>query len=515
MPTRAGLRNLRIRVEPMQLTDFRLFSICILAFLSVAVVPASLAQLKTTRRSQPNASGAAQQKPAARRLIRANRSPQAFQRNPQIRRIVSEVQGRNIERTIRQLVGFGTRNTLSAQDNPARGIGAARDWLYDEFTKAAAQSGGRMTVEKQSYLQEAQPPPRGRVPQPTLITNIVATLRGSQPESVQRLYVVSGHYDSMCGSPTDAQCDAPGANDDASGTAAVLEMARVMAKYEFDATIIFMAVAGEEQRVLGSTYFAEQAKKNNFDIEAMLTNDIIGSSTGGNGVQDPHTVRVFSEGVPSNETPLEATTRRSVGGENDSPSRQLARFIKEVADAYVPRMKVRMVYRRDRYGRGGDHIPFLERGYPAVRFTEPNEDYRHQHQYVRLEKGVQYGDLPQFDDFSYIANVARVNAAALAALALAPALPKNVVVVNRLSNDTELKWEANKEPDLAGYEIVWRDTTSAVWTNSRWVGNVTSYTMKGMSKDNYFLGVRAVDKDGNHSPVSYPRPAARSTSQDQ
>src|SRR6516225_3198317 len=209
MPTRAGLRNLRIRVEPMQLTDFRLFSICILAFLSVAVVPASLAQLKTTRRSQPNASVAAQQKPAARRLIRANRSPQAFQRNPQIRRIVSEVQGRNIERTIRQLVGFGTRNTLSAQDNPARGIGAARDWLYDEFTKAAAQSGGRMTVEKQSYLQEAQPPPRGRVPQPTLITNIVATLRGSQPESLQRLYVVSGHYDSMCGSPTDAQCDAP------------------------------------------------------------------------------------------------------------------------------------------------------------------------------------------------------------------------------------------------------------------------------------------------------------------
>src|SRR6202158_5784096 len=359
-------------------------------------------------------------------------------RNPEIARLVREIDARNIERTIRRLVSFGTRNTLSDQNDPKRGIGAARDWLYSEFQRVAAESDGRMVVEKQTFEQ----PKAARVPQPTTLTNIVATLKGTQRESETRMYVVSGHYDSMCTSPTDARCDAPGANDDASGTAAVLEMARVMAKYKFEATIVFMTVPGEEQGLLGSTYFAEQAKQKNFDIEAMFTNDIIGSSLGGNGVHDPRTVRVFSEGVPSNETPAEAITRRSVGGENDSSARQLARFIKETAAAYVPVMRVTMVYRRDRYGRGGDHIPFLERGYAAVRFTEPNENYHHQHQNVRLENGIQYGDLPEFDDFSYIANVARVNAAALAALASAPARPKNVVVVTaQLTNDTDLKWD--------------------------------------------------------------------------
>src|SRR5512132_4149723 len=332
----------------------------------------------------------------------------------QIAQIVREIDARNIERTIRKLVSFGTRNTLSAQNDPNRGIGAARDWLFAEFSKAAAQSGGRMTVEKQSFLQ----PKATRVPEPTTLTNIVATLKGTQPEAEARTYVVSGHYDSMCTRRTAAECDAPGGNDDGSGTAAVLELARVMAKYEFDATIVFMAVAGEEQGLLGSTYAAEQAKQKGVDVEAMFTNDIIGNSIGGNGVHDAHTVRVFSEGVPSSEKPEEATVRRGVGGENDSAPRQLARFIKETGERYVPAMRVMMVYRRDRYLRGGDHIPFLERGFAAVRFTEPNEDYRHQHQNVRIESEVQYGDLPQFDDFNYIANVARVNAASLAALAL-------------------------------------------------------------------------------------------------
>ncbi|HEY5884991.1 MAG TPA: M28 family metallopeptidase [Pyrinomonadaceae bacterium] len=425
--------------------------------------------------------------------------------NSDIPKIVAEMSARRIEASIRKLVSFGTRNTLSEQNDPNRGIGAARDWLYAEFQKAAAESGGRMTVEKQSYEQ----PRAARISQPTIVTNVVATLKGTQSESASRVYVVSGHYDSMCSSPTDAKCDAPGANDDASGTAAVLEMARVMAKYKFDATIVFMAVAGEEQGLLGATYFAEQAKKNNVDIEAMFTNDIVGNTLGGNGVRDRRTLRVFSEGVPSNETEAQATTRRSVGGENDSQSRQLARFIKEVTERYVPAMKVMMIYRRDRYGRGGDHQPFLERGYAAVRFTEPNEDYRHQHQNIRIENGIQYGDLPQFVDFDYVANVARVNAASLAMLASAPARPKSVTMPGGLSDDTELRWEANKEPDLAGYEIVWRDTTAATWTNSRPVGNVMTYTLKGMSKDNYFFGVRAVDRQGNRSPVRYPRPAAR------
>jgi hypothetical protein len=433
----------------------------------------------------------------------------APRRDAEVARMISEIDARNIERTIRKLVSFGTRNTLSAQDDPARGIGAARDYLYAEFQQIAAASGGRMTVEKQSYTQAAQPPPRGRVPKDTVVTNVVATLRGTQAESASRVYVVSGHYDSMCTSPTDAECDAPGANDDASGTAAVLEMARVMSKRNFDATIVFMSVAGEEQSLLGSTHFAEEAKKAGMNIEGMFTNDIIGSSHGGNGVHDPHTVRVFSEGVPSNETEAEAATRRSVGGENDSQSRQLARFIKETGDTYLKDFHVQLIYRRDRYGRGGDHMPFVERGYAAVRFTEPNEDYTHQHQNVRTENGIKYGDLPEFDDFDYIANVARVNCAALAALALAPARPKSVAInTRRLSVDTDLQWDANKEPDVAGYEIVWRDTTTPVWTDSVWVGNVTSYTMKGMSKDNYFFGVRAVDKDGNRSPVSYPHPVA-------
>ncbi|HKY30624.1 MAG TPA: M28 family metallopeptidase [Pyrinomonadaceae bacterium] len=425
--------------------------------------------------------------------------------NPEIARIARDIDARNIERMIRKLVSFGTRNTLSAQDDPVRGIGAARDWIYGELLKAAEESGGRMTVEKQSYEQQKAP----RIPTPTVITNVIATLKGTQPESESRIYVVSGHYDSMCGSATDGKCDAPGANDDASGTAVVLEMARVMASYKFDATIVFMAVAGEEQSLLGSTYFAEQAKQKNLDIEAMFTNDIVGNTLGGNGIRDRRTVRVFSEGVPSNESTQEATTRRSVGGENDSPSRQLARFIKDTAERYVPNMRVMMVYRRDRYGRGGDHIPFLERGYPAVRFTEPNEDYRHQHQNLRTENGIKYGDLPEFVDFPYVANVARLNAASMAMLALAPAKPKNVFLTAGLSNDTELKWDANGEPDLAGYEIVWRDTTSPVWTNSRAVGNVTSYRMAGMSKDNYFFGVRAVDKQGNRSQVTFPRPQAR------
>ena len=465
---------------------------CFVLSIALAAVPCNAQNTTAAKQTTPRA--------------RATRSTL----NPEIARIVREIDARNIERTIRKLVSFGTRNTLSVQDDPNRGIGAARDWLYSEFLKAAEKSGGRMTVEKQSYEQQKA----ARVPIPTVITNVVATLKGTQPESESRIYVVSGHYDSMCGSPTDAKCDAPGANDDASGTAAVLEMARVMAPYKFDATIIFMAVAGEEQSLLGSTHFAEQAKLKGLNIEAMFTNDIVGNTLGGNGVRDRRTVRVFSEGVPSNETPQEATTRRSVGGENDAPSRQLARFIKETSERYIPNMRIMMVYRRDRYGRGGDHIPFLERGVAAVRFTEPNENYHHQHQNIRTENGIKYGDLPEFVDFAYVANVARVNAANLAMLALAPARPKNVILTARLSDDTELKWDANTEPDLAGYEIVWRDTTSPVWTNSRAVGNVASYVLAGMSKDNYFFGVRAVDKQGNRSPVSYPRPQARTAPAD-
>jgi Peptidase family M28 len=421
--------------------------------------------------------------------------------NSEIVKMLKEVSPKRIEADIRKLVSFGTRNTLSEQDNPTRGIGAARDWLFEEFTRISKDCGGCLQVEKQSFVQ----PKANRIPEPTTLTNVFATLKGTT--NPERIYVVSGHYDSMCTSPTDAKCDAPGANDDASGTAASLELARVMSKRKFDATIVFMTVPGEEQGLLGAAYYAEQAKINKLNIEAMFTNDIIGGVTSFKNAANRQTVRVFSEGVPSDETEQQAGTRRSVGGENDSASRQLARYIKETADKYLKKFSVQMIYRRDRYGRGGDHIPFVERGFTAVRITETNEDYDHQHQNVRTENGKFFGDTPEFVDFEYVANVTRVNLASLASLALAPARPKNVgIVTARLGNDTELKWDANTDSDIASYEIVWRDTTSPQWTNSLNIGNITSYVMKAMSKDNFFFGVRAVDKDGNKSPVSYPRP---------
>jgi hypothetical protein len=421
--------------------------------------------------------------------------------SPSLIQMAREVDPQRIERSIRTLAGFGTRHSLSSQTDPERGVGAARDWLYGELQRSAAASGGRMSVELQSYIQG----PAERVPQPTAITNVVATLRGSQPESAERYYVVSGHYDSRCSDPLDAVCDAPGANDDASGVAAVLELARVMATRRFDATVVFMAVAGEEQGLFGSTHYAELAKQANLNIDGMFTNDIIGSSLGQSGQRDPFTVRLFAEGTPINETAEEAELRDVLSGENDSQARQLARYVKEVGQNRATGMRVRIIARRDRFLRGGDHRPFLERRYPAARFTEVNEDYRHQHQDVRVEDGVQYGDLPRFVDFRYVTRVARVNLAALASLSRAPARPRDVAIDAReLTDDTGLQWSANTEPDLAGYEIVWRDTTEPLWTHSRFVGNVTSYTVRDITKDNFQFGVRAVDRAGNRSPVRFP-----------
>lgn len=422
--------------------------------------------------------------------------------DPEIKKMLNEVSAKNIEATIRKLVSFGTRNTLSDQESKTRGVGAAREWILSEFRKISTDCGFCLDPQTQMFLQ----PKANRVPEPTILTNVFAVLLGKTDPS--RIYVVSGHYDSMCNlDATDVKCDAPGANDDASGTAASLELARVMSKRKFDATIIFMTVPGEEQGLLGATYFAKQAVEKKMNIEAMFTNDIIGGVTSYKNAPDRQTIRVFAEGVPSNETTAEAASRRSVGGENDSASRQLGRYIKEVTDIYSPKFKVTLVYRRDRYGRGGDHIPFLENGFAAVRFTEPHEDYTHQHQSVKLVDGKQYGDLPEFVDFEYVANATRINLIGLANLANAPAKPKGVTILTgKLTNDTDLKWEASTDADLAGYEVVWRDTTSPFWTNSVSIGNVTTYTAKEMSKDNFFFGVRAVDKDGNKSPVVYPRP---------
>jgi hypothetical protein len=423
-------------------------------------------------------------------------------RDPHIDALLAQVSAEQIGRGVAQLVSFGTRNTNSTQDDPQRGIGAARDWIHAELQRIAKACGECLQVADQSFDQGVM----ARVPHPIVITNVVATLPGSSDPD--RVYVVSAHYDSMCSDPADAACDAPGANDDASGTAAVIEMARVMTRQRYAATIVFMAVAGEEQGLLGATHFAEAARGQAMAIHAMFTNDIIGGATAFKDRADRNSVRVFAEGVPSNETEAQARLRRSVGGENDSPARQLARFVHDTAALYTPHFKVNVIYRRDRFLRGGDHIPFLERGFAAVRFTEPHEDYTHQHQNVRTQDGVVYGDTLPFVDFDYIADVTRVNVATLASLARAPAAPADVhIITTRLTNDTELTWRASTDADLAGYEIVWRETTAPNWSDALFVGNVTEHTMHDLSKDNYFFGVRTIDKEGHRSPVAFPVPA--------
>ena len=427
--------------------------------------------------------------------------------NPVIGKIAQEISSARIEAMIRKLAGFGTRNSLSDATSETRGVGAARRWIKSELELCSRDSGGRLKVEFDEHLIEKGP----RIPKPTVIVNVVATLPGMQAESRDRIYVVSGHYDSMPSSPVDGETGAPGANDDASGTAASMELACVMSKYNFDATLVFMAVAGEEQGLLGSTGWAKAAKAKGWNIAGMMTNDIIGNSKDADGKVERGRVRLFAEGVPPiKDIPDDVLAVIRTGGENDLPTRQLARFIKEAGERHVPHMKIDMIYRRDRYLRGGDHFPFLDAGYAAVRFTEPVEDWRHQHQNVRIEDGVQYGDLPEFVDFKYVADVTRVNAAALAALALGPSVPREVEMENlRLENNTTLRWKANPEPDIAGYRIVWRETTSPFWQWSQDVGNVTRETVVGVSKDNYLFGVQAYDKESNASVVAYPRPYRR------
>jgi Zn-dependent M28 family amino/carboxypeptidase len=431
------------------------------------------------------------------------KEPNLARHQPEIDKIVSEISPQRIEGYIKKLVSFGTRHTMSDATSETRGIGAARRWIKSELERCGA--GTRMQVAFDGYTDEGGP--KTRISKPTEVVDVVATLPGTQAESKDRMYVVSGHYDSRVTDVMNATDDAPGANDDASGTAAVIEMACVMAKHNFDATLVFMTVAGEEQGLLGSKHYADEAKKNGWNIAGMFDNDIIGSSHADDGHKDDSQVRLFAQGVPPTKEMSDANRTLVVtGGENDSITRQLARHTKEQGERYVKGFKVNVIYRTDRYLRGGDHSPFLANGYAAVRFTEPNENFDHQHQDLRTESGKVYGDLAQFDDFNYIAKVTRVNAAGLASLALAPAVPRNVGArTDKLENDTTLVWEPNKEPDLAGYRIVWRETTAPFWQGSKYVGNVTEASLK-LSKDNYFFGVQAVDKDGNVSPATYPLP---------
>jgi len=427
-------------------------------------------------------------------------------RDPEIEKIAAEISSANIEATIRKLVSFKTRHTLSDTTSSDTGIGVARNWIKGELERYSRESGGRLVVEFDAFHQ---PPVLPRLPQGADIVNVVATLPGTQAEGKDRVYVISGHYDTRSLGIMDTDTLAPGANDDGSGTAAVMELARVMSKHQFDATLVFMTVAAEEQGLQGATHWAKAAKEKGLNVAAMFTNDIIGNTLHEDGSHDRSHVRVFAEGVPPG-VPVtdEVLAQLRTGGENDFPSRQLGRLIQSVGVRYVPQLPVKIVYRRDRYLRGGDHSPFLDAGFAAVRFTEPYEAFTRQHENVRVENGIQYGDLPEFVDFAYIADVARVDAAALAELAAAPAAPREVEVdAYKLENDTTLRWAANTEPDLAGYRIVWRDTTASQWEQALDLPkDTTRYTVKGVSKDNVIFGVQAVDAKGHASPAVYPKP---------
>jgi hypothetical protein len=428
--------------------------------------------------------------------------PSVAPADPQIAAALKEVSAQRIQANIEKLVSFQTRLTLSAQDPESvasgRGIGAAREWIKSEFNRYSQDCGGCLDVKTDSFTE----PPADRIPKPTGITNVYAVLKGTDPERAKRIVLVTGHYDSRNSDTFDATGAAPGANDDASGTAVSLECARVLSKLKFPGTIIFLTVAGEEQGLNGSKHFAQMAKAEGWQIAAVLNNDIVGGNR--NPQQDPSVVRVFSEGIPVAARDAEIKHIRGVGGENDSTSRQVARYTADMAQTYNPGVKPLLEFRLDRYLRGGDHYSFNQQGFAAVRFTEFREDYNRQHQNVRTEHGIEYGDLPKFVNFDYVAAVARLNAATLASLAAAPAAPAKVhLLTKELENDSNLTWDAS--PGATTYEVLWRATASPFWEHMQLAGPATRVTIHE-SKDNVVFAVRAVDKDGHRSLAVVPVP---------
>jgi hypothetical protein len=422
--------------------------------------------------------------------------------DPRIAAALRQISAPRIQANIEKLVSFQTRLTISAQDPAAiasgHGIGAARDWIKSEFERYARDCGGCLEVTTDNFTE----PAAGRILKLTEITNVYAVMKGTDPERAKRIVLVTGHYDSRNSDTLDTVGLAPGANDDGSGTAVSLECARVLSKLKFPATIIFLTVAGEEQGLNGSHHFAQMAKSAGWNIEAALNNDIVGGDR--NPQQNTGVVRVFSEGLPLAATDAELRQIRDLEGESDSTSRQLARYITEVGRSYEAGVKPMLVFRLDRYLRGGDHSSFNQQGYAAVRFTEFREDYNHQHQNVRTENGVEFGDLPKFVNFDYVASVARLNAATLASLASAPAPPAQVhLLATKLENDSTLTWD----PSLgaSAYEVLWRTTTSSDWEHVRAVGNVDRTTLP-VSKDNVIFAVRALDNQDHRSLAATPLP---------
>jgi Peptidase family M28 len=426
----------------------------------------------------------------------------------ELRALLRQIDPDRIKATVLRLVQFGTRHTASSQTDPVRGIGAATTWVFGQMQAIAATSSGRMTVQKQTFTQ----PVASNIPVPTTITNVIATLKGTA--SPERFYVITGHLDSRVTDVLNFTSDAPGADDDGSGVAVVLELARLFATRQFPGTLVFATVAGEEQGLYGSAHMAAQMKAAGADVQGMFSNDIVGASQAWDGTRpDPHTVRLFVEGIPTAVTPAQISILQATGGENDGVTHQLARFVTAAAPPGLTGINIRVIWRRDRYLRGSDHLSFQAQGYPAARLTEPRENFNHEHRNVEVINGVQFGDLPQFVDYDYIARVAKVNGAALWSLATNPGTPKNLQIHTTPPtgfagiNTTTLSWDANTEPGLAGYEVVMRETTAPDWTSAVGVGNVTTVTLN-ISKDNVQFGVRAVDRAGHRSPAAFPQVVA-------
>lgn len=421
--------------------------------------------------------------------------------DPKIQKLIEEISAKNLEADIRKLVAFGTRHTLSDTQSPTRGIGAARNYVRDEFLKYSKAGGGRMTVEMDTFTVK---PDGRRINKPVLMANVLATLPGTDPNDT-RVILVSGHIDSRVSDVMNATADAPGANDDGSGTVLVMELARVLANQKFPCTLKFVAVQGEEQGLYGSGHLAERAKKEGWNLIAMLNNDIVGNSHGFDPViNDDKRLRVFSEGVPANETPEQARIRRQLSNENDGISRQLARYTQRVGQIYGKGHQVVMEYRPDRFLRGGDHTPFNQQGFAAVRFTEMNEDYTHQHQDLRTEKGRAYGDVIEGVDFAYLRRNAGINLATMVNLAMAPAAPAKVEVLTaNLTNRTELRWQAPATgPKPSGYVVLVRETSAPQWQQRIPMSGLTANL--DISKDNFIFGVASVDAAGHESVPVLP-----------
>jgi Zn-dependent M28 family amino/carboxypeptidase len=415
--------------------------------------------------------------------------------HPLLRQVVSQVSADQLHATIAKLVSFGTRHTASDTRSNTRGIGAARRWVQSQFQSFSQACGGCLRIETPSQTFTGE-----RLPQPTEVMDVLAILPGtSDPD---RVIVISGHLDSRVTDVMNTHSDAPGANDDGSGAAAVIEAARVLSQHRFAATLVFASLSGEEQGLYGGKVLADYARAHNWQVEADLNNDIVGNTEGMSGLHDNTHVRVFSEGTRAVETPEEANRRRYNGGEVDSPSRNLARFMDRLADQYLTNLDVVMVYRTDRFGRGGDQVRMLEAGYPSVRVTEAVENYTRQHQDLRTENGIHYGDVIGGVDFPYLAQVTRLNIVTMAALASAPRPPSGVTIAGNVSPDTTVSWRA--VDGAAGYRVWWRSTTDPQWRWSRWAGDATQIKLDSVVIDDYFFGVSAVSADGYESPIEFP-----------